>query len=182
MTGDKPGNEAAYTSVARIEERTGNRQPRLQPAAYVAESGFTTVPLHLAERESVFVIFKRRRACSLPYRPCCHRDNPRDPQRLMDSQFPSPLGRTVKHHSAEADLLNGQHKSRCKVFLRYRRLYDDDSGISDMVSPRPAYLARSRQSLRHRRTEDKRNAGRRHLGAAVPDRSHRESPSRRQQD
>jgi hypothetical protein len=57
MTG-KSGNAAAYTSVARIEERTGNRQPGLQPAAYVAESGFTTVPLQLAERESVFVVFR----------------------------------------------------------------------------------------------------------------------------
>jgi hypothetical protein len=57
MTGNKPGNEAAYTSVARIEERTGNRQPGLQPA-YVAQFGFTTVPLHLAERESVFVVFR----------------------------------------------------------------------------------------------------------------------------
>jgi hypothetical protein len=57
MTGNKPGNEAAYTSVARIEERTGNLQPGLQPA-YVAQFGFTTVPLHLAERESVFVVFR----------------------------------------------------------------------------------------------------------------------------
>jgi hypothetical protein len=58
ITGNKPDNEAAYTSVARIEERTGNRQPGLQPAAYVAQYGFTTVPLHLAERESVFVVFR----------------------------------------------------------------------------------------------------------------------------
>jgi hypothetical protein len=58
MTGNKPGNEAAYTGGARIEERTGNCQPGLQPAAYVAQSGFTTVSLHLAERESVFVVFR----------------------------------------------------------------------------------------------------------------------------
>jgi len=58
MTGDNPRNEVAYTSVARIEERTGNRQPGLQPAAYFTQSGFTTIPLHLAERESVFVVFR----------------------------------------------------------------------------------------------------------------------------
>jgi len=44
MTGKKSGNEAAYTSATRIEERTGDRQPGLQPAAYIAEPGFTTVP------------------------------------------------------------------------------------------------------------------------------------------
>jgi hypothetical protein len=57
MTGNKSGNGAAYISVARIEDRTGNRQAGLQPAAYVAQSDFTTVPLHLAERESFFVVF-----------------------------------------------------------------------------------------------------------------------------
>jgi hypothetical protein len=56
--GNTPGHGAAYTSVAPIEDRTGNRQPGLQPAAYVTQSGFTTVPLHLAERESVFVVFR----------------------------------------------------------------------------------------------------------------------------
>jgi hypothetical protein len=58
MTGDKSANEAAYTSVAQVEERTGNRQPGLQPASYSVQSGFTTVPLHLVERESVFVVFR----------------------------------------------------------------------------------------------------------------------------
>ena len=58
MTGDKPTNAAAYTSVTHVEERTGNRQPGLQPASYALQPGFTTVPLHLAERESVFVVFR----------------------------------------------------------------------------------------------------------------------------
>jgi alpha-L-rhamnosidase len=66
IAGNKSGNGAAYTSVARIEERTGNRQPGLQPATYVGQSGFTTVPLHLAERESVFVVF--RNAVSVSFR------------------------------------------------------------------------------------------------------------------
>jgi hypothetical protein len=58
MTGDKPGNSAVYTTVARIDQRTGNRQPGIQPALYATESGFTVVPLDLTERESVFVVFR----------------------------------------------------------------------------------------------------------------------------
>jgi len=66
MTEDKPGNEAAYTSVAHIEDRTGNRQPGLQPAASSVQPVFTTVSLHLAERESVFVVF--RHVAASPFR------------------------------------------------------------------------------------------------------------------
>jgi hypothetical protein len=58
MTGDSPGNVAAYTTVARIDQRTGNRQPGIQPALYATASGYTVVPLDLAERESVFVVFR----------------------------------------------------------------------------------------------------------------------------
>jgi hypothetical protein len=58
MTGDKPGDTAGYTSVARIADRTGNRQPGIEPAVYTTQAGFTTVPLDLAERESVFVVFR----------------------------------------------------------------------------------------------------------------------------
>jgi len=58
MTDDKPGNTAGYTSVARIADRSGNRQPGIEPAAYTTQASFTTVPLDLAERESVFVIFR----------------------------------------------------------------------------------------------------------------------------
>jgi hypothetical protein len=54
----KPGDSAGYTTVARIDQRTGNRQPGIQPALYATESGFTVVPLNLAERESVFVVFR----------------------------------------------------------------------------------------------------------------------------
>jgi hypothetical protein len=52
------GSAAAYTTSARMDQRTGNRQPGLQPALYASASGFTTVPLDLAERESVFVVFR----------------------------------------------------------------------------------------------------------------------------
>jgi len=56
---------AAGSAVAGLEDRTGNRQPGIEPAAYIADSGFTTVPVDLAERESVFVVF-RNTATSAP--------------------------------------------------------------------------------------------------------------------
>jgi hypothetical protein len=58
IAGNKPGYKAVYSSAARIEDRTGNRQPGLQPSAYTTQSGVTTVPLDLAERESVFIVFR----------------------------------------------------------------------------------------------------------------------------
>ncbi|HZY73875.1 MAG TPA: glycosyl hydrolase, partial [Edaphobacter sp.] len=71
MTDDKPGNTTGYSTAASLPNRTGNRQPGLQPAAYTSASGFTTVPLDLAERESVFVVFRHpsrgeSRAASAP--------------------------------------------------------------------------------------------------------------------
>ena len=50
------------SSSARMDERTGNRQPGLQPALYAKRAGFTVVPLDLAERESVFVVFMNAEA------------------------------------------------------------------------------------------------------------------------
>jgi hypothetical protein len=58
MTDGKPGNVAGYMMGARMPDRSGNRQPGLQPALYTAQAGFTEVPLDLAERESVFVVFR----------------------------------------------------------------------------------------------------------------------------
>ena len=51
-------NQGAHTS-ALLPDLSRNRQPGIQPAAYVDEKGFTVVPLNLAERESVFVVFRR---------------------------------------------------------------------------------------------------------------------------
>ncbi|HZL29034.1 MAG TPA: glycosyl hydrolase [Acidobacteriaceae bacterium] len=56
MDGDM--TSASYASSADIDPRTGNRQPGLQPALYASDAGFTVVPLDLAERESVFVVFR----------------------------------------------------------------------------------------------------------------------------
>ena len=64
MDGDS--GPASYTTTAFIDQRTGNRQPGIQPALYAAESGFTVVPLNLAARESVFVVF--RNAVATPER------------------------------------------------------------------------------------------------------------------
>ena len=50
--------KASYTSAVDMDQRTGNRQPGLQPALYASDAGFTVVPLDLAERESVFIIFR----------------------------------------------------------------------------------------------------------------------------
>jgi alpha-L-rhamnosidase len=61
MSGEVSANIAADNS-AHLPDRNGNRQPGIQPAAYTAQSGFTTVALDLAERESVFVVFRNTAA------------------------------------------------------------------------------------------------------------------------
>ncbi len=48
----------AESGDASVEDRTGNRQPGINPAAYVREPGFATIALDLAERESVFVVIR----------------------------------------------------------------------------------------------------------------------------
>jgi hypothetical protein len=55
---DGAAKTAGYSTVALVDQRTGNRQPGIQPALYAPENGFTVVPLDLAARESVFVIFR----------------------------------------------------------------------------------------------------------------------------
>ena len=57
---------SAYASGARMPDRSGNKQPGIEPALYTNEGGFTVVPLDLAERESVFVVF--RHAAATPVR------------------------------------------------------------------------------------------------------------------
>jgi hypothetical protein len=43
-----------------VVDRSGNRQPDIEPAAYVEQPGITKVELNLAERESVFVVIRRQ--------------------------------------------------------------------------------------------------------------------------
>ncbi len=50
---------AAFSTGARMADRSGNRQPGIEPAAYTEQFGYTVVPLDLAERESVFVVSAR---------------------------------------------------------------------------------------------------------------------------
>jgi len=59
---DGAAKPAGYSEVTLVDQRTGNRQPGIQPALYASESGFTVVPLDLAARESVFVIFRNTAA------------------------------------------------------------------------------------------------------------------------
>jgi hypothetical protein len=51
-------NSGAHAG-ALLPDLRRNRQRGIQPAAYVEETGFIVVPLDLAERESVFVVFLR---------------------------------------------------------------------------------------------------------------------------
>jgi alpha-L-rhamnosidase len=58
MSGEKAGSATAYTTIVRMTDRSGNKQPGIEPALYTTPAGFTEMPLDLAERESVFVIFR----------------------------------------------------------------------------------------------------------------------------
>ena len=57
---------AASRAGALLDQRSGNRQPGMQPAVYAEDGEFTMVPLDLAERESVFVVFRGSAEASAP--------------------------------------------------------------------------------------------------------------------
>ncbi|MGA3131744.1 MAG: glycosyl hydrolase [Terracidiphilus sp.] len=63
---DGTSDEVAAEATARMPDRSGNRQPGIEPAAYVDQSGFTTVSLHLAGRESVFVVVRNAAPARAP--------------------------------------------------------------------------------------------------------------------
>jgi hypothetical protein len=50
--------DVSYRDDVKMLDRSGNHQPGIGPATYTAPQGqFTEMPLNLAERESVFVVF-----------------------------------------------------------------------------------------------------------------------------
>jgi hypothetical protein len=108
MTDDKPGETAGYTTVAGILDRSGNRQPGIEPAAYITGSGFTEVPLDLAERESVFVVFRDvaagpARSASTPvWTRLTALTGP------LDAQLPVELGRAGKRADDDAHVMDRQ--------------------------------------------------------------------------
>jgi hypothetical protein len=57
-TGGDEVEGSAAAATTRMPDRSGNRQPGIEPAAYVDQPGFTTLSLDLAERESVFVVLR----------------------------------------------------------------------------------------------------------------------------
>jgi hypothetical protein len=57
---------SAVGAPARMPDRSGNRQPGVEPAANVEKPGFTTVSLDLAERESVFVVIRNAARTQAP--------------------------------------------------------------------------------------------------------------------
>ncbi len=65
MTG-KRAEVRASDGPTPVADRNGNRQPGIEPAAYVEQQGFTTASLDLAERESVFVVIRRDAAARSP--------------------------------------------------------------------------------------------------------------------
>ena len=59
MTGEmEESGGSASSGSTLMPDRSGNRRPGIEPAAYIEQSGFTTIPLDLSERESVFVVLR----------------------------------------------------------------------------------------------------------------------------
>ena len=57
MNGSR-SDDVAFKEGAEMPDRSGNKQPGIEPATYAPSADFTEVPLDLAERESVFVVFR----------------------------------------------------------------------------------------------------------------------------
>ncbi|MGB8845240.1 MAG: glycosylhydrolase-like jelly roll fold domain-containing protein, partial [Terracidiphilus sp.] len=57
---------SAQGATTRMPDRSGNRQPGIEPVAYVDQPGFTTMSLDLAKRESAFVVLRNEAAAHVP--------------------------------------------------------------------------------------------------------------------
>ena len=83
-----------------MPDRSGNRQPGIEPAAYVDEPGFTTVSLDLAERESVFVVL-RNAASDARFRDGAkERNRAGHHRRAVDADISAKLGRSGQRANA----------------------------------------------------------------------------------
>ena len=142
---------ARRTRRRPIDQRTGNRAPGLQPALYAEnKSAYTVVPLDLAEREPVFVVF--RNAAATPTRTTA----PVAETKLTTVSgpwsvaFPAKFGAPSLHPASRAHLVDRERRRRREVLLRHRDLHQDPHRLACMVQARPAHLSRSRQGPRHR--------------------------------
>ncbi len=92
MSGDIGVAIGGVPTVAHLDDRSGNRQPGIEPAAYISQPGFTTLPLDLAERESVFVVFPNEAATSSGTNPAVSETKLATVAGPWELSFPAGLG------------------------------------------------------------------------------------------
>jgi hypothetical protein len=107
------------------------------------QSGFTTIPLHLAERESVFVVFLNVARASIRTSPAVTETNLTTLNDPWTVNFPAHWGAPPSITMPKLISWTDRTNPGVKYFSG-TATYTNDSGIWDMVSPRPAYFARPR--------------------------------------
>ncbi len=107
-----------------MPDRSGNRQPGIEPAAYVEQPGFTTVSLDLAERESVFVVIRTRcrSALARQWTVWAAETTLTTIQGPWTLSFPPNWGAPASVQMPRTDLVDGELRSGREVFLRHRDL------------------------------------------------------------
>src|SRR5262249_1659615 len=75
---------------ALMDETTGNRQPGIQPVILRRQEALTAVPLDLAPRESVFVVFRKHNEAPQPK--VDHSETARELNGVWTLKFPPNLG------------------------------------------------------------------------------------------
>ena len=165
--------------VRSCENYSGNRQPGLQPATYTQESGFTTVQLDLAARESVFVVL-RNHGQPLPPQPAPTRHTVMTIQGPWTVTFPTALRCAYEYPTQQTQLLDGKLGSRSQVLLRHGDLFHYLHG-DGLCASRQTPVPTSRRCPRHRADQNQRQVRWTHLGAPLRRRRHRHTPPRFQQ-